>query len=109
MKVSGPVTNSVETEDGSRWKRHADQLKNWLPSVSSEVAQDSLSVEADVAHEDSLSSPSETDASDEPVVEACPAESGLGLTHIRPLFLNLTTLNEFVILLNITLPLKYTN
>ena len=33
VEVLGPVTYVVETEAGQRWKRHADQLKDWLPSV----------------------------------------------------------------------------
>ena len=32
VEVLGPVTYIIEVEDGSRWKRHADQLKDWLPS-----------------------------------------------------------------------------
>ena len=30
VEVLGPVTYIVETESGQRWKRHADQLKDWL-------------------------------------------------------------------------------
>ena len=33
VEVLGPVTYVVETEAGQRWKRHADQLKDWLSSV----------------------------------------------------------------------------
>ena len=33
VEVLGPITYVVETEAGQRWKRHADQLKDWLPSV----------------------------------------------------------------------------
>ena len=29
----------VETEAGQRWKRHADQLKDWLPPVSSSASE----------------------------------------------------------------------
>ena len=34
VEVLGPVTYVVETETGQRWKRHADQLKDWLPRDS---------------------------------------------------------------------------
>ena len=30
MEVIGPVTYLVETDRGQRWKRHADQIKDWL-------------------------------------------------------------------------------
>ena len=46
VEVLGPVTYVVETEDGQRWKRRADQLKTWLPSLptaSSEPGSDSVS------------------------------------------------------------------
>ena len=33
MEVLGPVTYMVDTDQGQRWKRHADQLKTWLPSL----------------------------------------------------------------------------
>ena len=50
MEVLGPVTYIIEVEDGSRWKRHADQLKNWLPSsptAPSESIPESLADESD--------------------------------------------------------------
>ena len=31
-EVLGPVTYIVATDDGLRWKRHANQLKDWLSS-----------------------------------------------------------------------------
>ena len=34
VDVLGSVTYVVETETGQQWKRHADQLKNWLPRDS---------------------------------------------------------------------------
>ena len=43
VEVLGPVTYIVETDDGNRWKRHADQIKNWLssiPRVTSETGND---------------------------------------------------------------------
>ena len=45
MEVLGPVTYLVDTDQGQRWKRHADQLKTWLPSLPSS------SPEADVEPE----------------------------------------------------------
>jgi hypothetical protein len=37
VEVLGPVTYTVETEDGGqRWKRHIDQLKDWLAPTSSD-------------------------------------------------------------------------
>ena len=45
VEVLGPVTYLVETEDGQRWKRHADQLKTWLPflpTARSEPVSDSV-------------------------------------------------------------------
>ena len=33
VEVRGPVTHIVETDDGNRWKHHADQIKEWLSSV----------------------------------------------------------------------------
>ncbi len=30
VEVLGPVTYIVDTDEGQRWKRHADQLKNWI-------------------------------------------------------------------------------
>ena len=43
VEVLGPVTYIVETDEGNRWKRHADQIKNWLysiPRVTSETGND---------------------------------------------------------------------
>ena len=35
VEVLGPFTYVIETEQGQHWKRHADQLKNWLPVATS--------------------------------------------------------------------------
>ena len=32
VEVLGPFTYLVDTDQGQRWKRHADQLKTWLPA-----------------------------------------------------------------------------
>ena len=45
VEVLGPVTYLVDTDHGQRWKRHADQLKTWLP------APPASSPEADVEPE----------------------------------------------------------
>ena len=33
VEVLGPVTYTIETDGGQRWKRHADQIKDWLAST----------------------------------------------------------------------------
>ena len=37
VEVLGPVTYIIETENGSRWKRHADQIKVWLSRVTTDT------------------------------------------------------------------------
>ena len=44
-EVLGPVTYIVETDDGHRWKRHADQIKSWIESVSPGVPSSAESAE----------------------------------------------------------------
>ena len=68
-EVLGPVTYVVETEEGLHWKRHADQLKDWLPPVSledpnrvSEETQDSVAEDLPIE----LSMVPAGSASDEP-------------------------------------------
>lgn len=41
LEVLGPVTYLVETEEGQRWKRHADQLKDWLSSAPHTASENS--------------------------------------------------------------------
>ena len=41
VEVLGPVTYTVETDEGHRWKRHAEQIKSWVPSTSRELPLDS--------------------------------------------------------------------
>ena len=82
-EVLGPVTYVVETAEGLHWKRHADQLKDWLPPVSLEdpdrvseetrdsVAED-LPIELSMAPAESASDETaETDAEN----SASPPES----------------------------------
>ena len=73
VEVFGPVTYIVETEDGSRWKRHADQLKDWLLSCSPALSEDvpeSLSNEPDDPQVVTPDSPNGVDAEPEPHVDA---------------------------------------
>ena len=71
LEVLGPVTYVVETEDGSKWKRHADQLKDWLPFTStfSEVAPDSLPDEVEAPSEGSPDGSVVADNESEPPAE----------------------------------------
>ena len=44
MEVLGPVTYVVDTDTGLRWKRHTDQIKEWIaakPRVEPETEQES--------------------------------------------------------------------
>ena len=52
LEVLGPVTYIVQT-DGSKWKRHADQLKDWLPFTYtfSKVTPDSVPDEVEAPPE----------------------------------------------------------
>ena len=66
VEVLGPVTYVVETESGQRWKRHADQLKDWLPSVTTTSGSTS---------EDVLEAVSDTEeAPEEPAVDPTNAD-----------------------------------
>ena len=71
LEVLGPVTYVVETEDGSKWKRHVDQLKDWLPFTSTfcEVAPDSLPDEVEAPPEGSPDGSVVADNESEPPVE----------------------------------------
>ena len=67
VEVLGPVTYLVDTDQGQRWKRHADQLKTWLPPLSAP------SLEVDV--EPDLSSDLSSDLPEDPPNESAPPES----------------------------------
>ena len=46
-EVLGPVTYIIETDEGQRWKRHADQIKSWIaptPSVEQTAAPGDIDV-----------------------------------------------------------------
>ena len=32
-EVLGPITYLVDTDEGQRWKRHADQIKSWISPI----------------------------------------------------------------------------
>ena len=53
IEVLGPVTYTVETEQGYKWKRHADQMKNWLNSVPpfTQAPSETVSEELEMADE----------------------------------------------------------
>ena len=79
MEVLDPVTYIVETKDGSRWKRHADQLKDWLLSCSpalSEVVPESLADQSDDPPEDSTDSSRSGDTEPEQPAEPRDDEPG---------------------------------
>ena len=59
VDVLGPVTYIVETESGQRWKRHADQMKDWLSPPPSVTAP-----EPEVGESDGPSSAPDTDVVD---------------------------------------------
>ena len=75
MEVLRPVTFIVETEAGFRWKRHTDQLKDWLPSVPSASSESSSEEAYEPVTEDftptdpSESAESESNETPEPIVE----------------------------------------
>ncbi len=70
-EVLGPVTYVIETDEGQRWKRHADQIKNWIaPAPQAELAP-----AAENADDDTPPLPQD------PRVGHCPVESG---TPVEP-------------------------
>ena len=67
VEVLGPVTYLVETEDGKRWKRHADQLKTWLPSPSPTSSENAADAEpTQIAEDFSQDLPDVPGATDDP-------------------------------------------
>ena len=55
VEVLGPVTFIVEVEGGQRWKRHIDQLKDWLPPVDDDPA--SVLIDSEAGIDDSVEPP----------------------------------------------------
>ena len=75
IEVLGPVTYLVETDSGQKWKRHADQIKDWLspaPRVAQETEQQNSDTDTfDTASE--VSSPA-----DDPTDSSTSGEPGAG-------------------------------
>ena len=67
VEVLGPVTYLVDTDQGQRWKRHADQLKTWLPPLSAPSPE--------VDAEPDLSSDLSPDLPEDPPNKSAPSES----------------------------------
>ena len=63
LEVLGPITYTIETEDGSKWKRHAEKLKDWLPSPMSQAIPESL--------DDEVDDPSDDSSAINPELESC--------------------------------------
>ena len=71
VEVLGPVTYLVETDRGQKWKRHADQIKDWLspaPDPSAEETDDNSSPGAEPNTESPVegTNPPETEHSSMP-------------------------------------------
>ena len=52
VEVLGPATYIVDTDSGLRWKRHTDQMKNWLsatPRVAPEPEPEPTGTDSDDA------------------------------------------------------------
>ena len=47
IELVGPVTYLVETDRGQRWKRHTDQIKDWL-SPASTIVKESENLNSEV-------------------------------------------------------------
>ena len=75
IEVLGPVTYLVETDSGQKWKRHTDQIKDWLspaPRVAQETEQQNSDTDTfDTASE--VSSPA-----DDPTDSSSSGEPGAG-------------------------------
>ena len=46
-EVLGPITYLVDTDEGQCWKRHADQIKSWIPPIRLQ-AEPEVSEDTDV-------------------------------------------------------------
>ena len=77
IEVLGPVTFIVETEDGGqRWKRHIDQLKDWLaPTISdsSRSQSETHSEQSEQFFPDSSDPPTNSDTTEPAADETEPA------------------------------------
>ena len=75
VEVLGPVTYIVETDTGQRWKRHLDQIKNWIPQVVADSTTESMDETSDAGF-DLHESPVDTPDTDSPTVTPEAPESG---------------------------------
>ena len=88
MEVIGPVTYLVETDHGQRWKRHADQIKDWLspvPRVTQET-ENSKSEVVDTETASEVSSPGTDPNMEDPADSSLPEEPRAGTpdSHHNP-------------------------
>ena len=82
IEVLGPITYLVETDSGQKWKRHADQIKDWLspaPRVAQETEQPNSDVDSDTFETASeVSGPEPDPSTDDPTDSSSPEEPGAG-------------------------------
>lgn len=68
LEVLGPVTYIVETDEGLRWKRHADQLKHWVPHSPETTGREFGNVRETDDDEFVVDPPSDSNGTDPPQV-----------------------------------------
>ena len=67
VEILGPMTYIVETDTGQRWKRHLDQIKNWIPRAVVDSTPESMDKSSDAGF-DLPESPVDTPDTDSPTV-----------------------------------------
>jgi transposase InsO family protein len=86
-EVLGPVTYLVETDRGHRWKRHADQIKDWLspaPRETQETENSNSDVVTDTFETASeVSGPVADPSTEDPADSSSPEEPGAGTANGR--------------------------
>ena len=84
-EVLGPVTYLVETDSGQRWKRHADQIKDWLlpaPRETQETETSNSDVDTDTFETASeVSGPVADPSTEDPADSSSPEEPGAGTAN----------------------------
>ena len=87
IEVIGPVTYLVETDRGQKWKRHTDQIKDWLspvPQVAPKTENSNSEVGADTFKTASeVSGPEPDPSTEDPADSSSTGESGAGANHGR--------------------------
>ena len=68
VEVLGPVTYIVETDTGQRWKRHLDQIKNWIPPIVADSTPESTDETSDAGFDTHESPADMPDTTDSPTV-----------------------------------------